>query len=78
MSAQMELDFTASPGLCPYGQDVPSIGRVICRKEGREVYTDCTKSICGEQPRCAWKEPDNSPAAVARRLAWLREHKEDA
>lgn len=76
---QLQLDLTAhvDPATCKHREDVPCIGRVLCHKDGKEIYTNCTEGLCGEPPRCAWEEPDNSPEAVARRLKWIKEHKEE-
>ena len=72
-----ELPIRLVPDDCPYREDVPSIGHVLCHKDGKEVYTDCTKSMCGDPPHCAWEEPDNSPEAKRRRVDWMRKHKEE-
>lgn len=76
---QMTLDLPSLlvPSTCQHREDVPSIGRVLCHKDGMEIYTNCTSGLCGEPPRCVWDEPDNSPEAVARRLKWVKEHKEE-
>lgn len=41
-----------------------------------DCFVDCQRSHWGEPPRCAYEEPDNSPEAMARRVAWMMEHKE--
>lgn len=48
-------------------------GHVWCEKG--HFWTECTTSICGDPPMCAFDEPDNSPEAVKRRLDWIRAHK---
>lgn len=37
-------------------------------------WVECQTSHWGEPPRCAYEEPDNSPEAMARRVAWSKEH----
>ena len=74
---QLTLPIPVDPGTCPYKEDMPSIGRVLCHKDGRNTFTNCTESVCGEPPMCAWEEPDNSKEAKSRRLEWMRTHKED-
>lgn len=46
--------------------------RVVCGLTGGEVYTNCRASVCGERPRCVYEKPDNSPAAMERRRAWIK------
>ena len=58
------------PMTCPCAEPRPEIGKTRCRKDGRETFVECQASHWGEPPRCAWDEPDNSPDAVARRLAY--------
>lgn len=78
MSAQLALDLEAAsetdPLTCPWRRPVPSIARDVCTKDGREVYTQCSTGLWGEPPRCTLREPDNSPEACARRLAWAEAH----
>lgn len=73
---QMTLDLPSLlvPSTCQHREDVPSIDKAICHRDGKETYTTCHKGICGDPPQCVWDEPDNSPEAVARRLEWMKGH----
>ena len=73
----LDLPELTDPLTCQHRQYVESIDRTICRKDGRITYTTCHRGLCGEKPHCVWDEPDNSPEAMARRLEWMRTHKEE-
>jgi hypothetical protein len=79
---QLTLDlFTEriNPITCPHAQpllDLPKI--VFCHHPDGGWYTNCQKSVCGQEPQCALEKPDNSPQAVARRLEWMRENGKDS
>ena len=72
----LELTIGADPLACQHAEPRPEIDKTICRKDGREVWTECHKGHWGEPPTCAWEEPDNSPEAVARRLEWMKNNEE--
>jgi hypothetical protein len=61
------------PTTCEYRVDteIPNVSRCL-RANG--TYVGCTRSVCGEPPRCAVEPLDNGADAVARRLEWMREH----
>ena len=48
--------------------------RVECDFSGGVVLTNCRDSIAGEPPHCVFEPIDNSPATMARRRAWIKEH----
>ena len=70
-----------------FGDDDHPVGRVCphfagefvgfakCVKKPNPIYTCCNKWVCGEPPRCVWEEPDNSDAAKARRLEWMKSNR---
>lgn len=76
MGEQLAFDFGEiatgrDPFTCEHALRVS--GRyTVCDKSGGEVYTNCRASVCGERPRCVYEKPDNSPAAMERRRAWIK------
>lgn len=69
-------------GRSPTGRDCPfwdgeilqfpdTYFRDICTRSGTPTATICSRGVFGDQPRCAYQEPDNSDAARLRRLEWL-------
>lgn len=61
------------PMTCPHAVGEVA-GHVACDRGASLTYVACREGVCGEPPACAWEEPDNSPEAMGRRLAWMREH----
>lgn len=72
---QMKLDLFepfAVPPTCTHRKWHDDIGHAFC--ELHRAWTNCGTSQCGETVGCVYVEPDNSPEACRRRLAWLTEH----
>lgn len=61
------------PSSCPHAVGELA-GYVVCDRGVSRTFVRCNEGVCGEPPMCAWEEPDNSPEAMERRLAWMREH----
>lgn len=72
---QMALDLwgRVDPTTCQYREPYSIDGVSVCR--AHDVFVRCTKSICGEPPRCTFEPLDNSPEAVSRRVEWMRTHR---
>lgn len=69
----MRTLFDRIPSGCSYAEKELDNGHVLCTMRG-SVWVNCRASVCGEEPQCAWEPLDNSEAAKARRLAWIREN----
>ena len=59
------------PMTCPHATDKREGPHILCDLKDTPTWVNCQTSICGERPRCCYEEPDNSPEAVERRLAFL-------
>lgn len=79
-AVQLTLDLPEliDPLTCHHRQYVEGIDQSICLRNGGKTYVTCHKPFCGEPPHCSWDEPDNSPEAKARRLEWMKKHKEES
>lgn len=77
----IELQEKRDPFNCPHlirtVYDVAN-GEVVCGFKDGHVYTNCHASNVGDPPTCVWEEPDNSPEALSRRLAWMNDGKSTA
>jgi hypothetical protein len=72
---QLQLDLTFDgPAMlrCEHRHYMPEVKRVWC--ERGHLWTACGLPFCGALAGCAYEVPDNSPGAMARRLAWIKEH----
>lgn len=75
MSAQMVLDLQSGtdPLTCQHRIPTELDGIDRCAEHDM-TFVGCTKSLCGEPPRCCYEPLDNSAEAVERRKRWMREH----
>lgn len=77
---QLRIDFdalgpTTNKALaCPHRHYVASIDHVWCDKKGSQLWTGCGLDFFGEWAPCAFEPFDNSPEAMARRVAWFKAH----
>ena len=72
---QMTLDLFgpfAVPTTCGHRRWHDDIGKAFCELHGS--WTNCGAFEWGETVGCVYEEPDNSPEARRRRIAWLRDH----
>lgn len=60
-----------NPRNCPFMTGWTSDHHLVCTYTGGKVWVDCTRSVCGEEPRCSYAPVDNSPEACAKRLERL-------
>lgn len=64
----MNLD----PLTCIFAKRGTLQGKTFCSLHN--TWTECGEEHWGEPPMCAYDEPDNSPEACARRIAWSEEN----
>ena len=60
-----------NPLTCPHATERRIDSHVLCDLRETPTWVTCQTGLCGEPPACAFEEPDNSPEAVARRLAFM-------
>lgn len=72
MQLAFDFDTKRDPLTCCHVIRTLDGGKVLCDING-ETYTNCHQSIAGEPPHCVWEPIDNSPDAIARRKAWIKD-----
>jgi len=71
----IDLDDRIDPRTCPHRVPYELDGIFRCAAHDM-AFVNCLREVCGEPPHCCFEPLDNGEEAVARRLEWMRKHKQ--